>query len=159
MHTRSRGAKTRSCSSPRCDELGCSARYSAFLLSRPFQYLTVRPRGRPFSTCFLLPPSSSLPPPPSSLSVVPLTRGVTRYILSLSHPLSLSLRSRGAYPRRVALPAALRLLSRRQNAISNQFKCKLKSSAAYKLFDSPSKNTASKDQTEDKTPERGWQRL
>lgn len=57
-------AKTRSCSSPRCDELGCSARYSAFLLSRPFQYLTVRPRGRPFSTCFLL---SLLPPPcPSS---------------------------------------------------------------------------------------------
>lgn len=51
------------------------------------------------------------------------------------------------------LPAALpvRLPSRRQNAISNQFKCKLKTTAAYKLFDSPSKNTASKDQTEDKT--------
>lgn len=46
---------------------------------------------------------------------------------------------------------SVRLPSRRQNAISNQFKCKLKTTAAYKLFDSPSKNTASKDQTEDKT--------
>ena len=46
---------------------------------------------------------------------------------------------------------SVRLPSRRQNAISNQFKCKLKTTMAYKLFDSPSKNTASKDQTEDKT--------
>lgn len=145
-------AKTRSCSSPpRCDEL--SARYSASLLSRPFQYLTVRPRGRPFSTCFLL--LLLLLPP----LCPPYARSYAIHALSLSHPLPLSLRSRGAYPRRVALPAALRLLSRRQNAISNQFKCKLKSSAAYKLFDSSSKNTASKDQTEDKTPGRGWQRL
>lgn len=47
-----------------------------------------------------------------------------------------------------------RLPSRRQNAISNQFKCKLKTTVAYKLFDSPSKNTASKDQTEDKKTRR-----
>lgn len=37
----------------------------------------------------------------------------------------------------------------RQNAISNQFKCKLKSSVAYKLFDSASKYTACQDQTEE----------
>lgn len=53
--------------------------------------------------------------------------------------------------RRLSSAFSVRLPSRRQNAISNQFKCKLKTTAAYKLFDSPSKNTASKDQTEDKT--------
>lgn len=38
----------------------------------------------------------------------------------------------------------------RQNAISNQFKCKLKTIVAYKLFDSASKYTASEDQTQGK---------
>lgn len=37
----------------------------------------------------------------------------------------------------------------RQNAISNQFKCKLKTSVAYKLFDSASKYIACQDQTQD----------
>ena len=76
-----------------------------------------------------------------SLSLSPTVYGVP----------SLSLCTLEARPSLLRSRAALRLLSRRQNAISNQFKCKLKSSAAYKLFDSPSKNTASKDQTEDKT--------
>lgn len=95
LHTRSRGAKTRSCSSPRCDELGCSARYSAFLLSRPFQYLTVRPRGRPFSTCFLLPPSSSL----LSVRRPPYTRSYAIHPLSVPPPLFVP-----PLPRRVPSP-------------------------------------------------------
>lgn len=88
-------AKTRSCSSPRCDELGCSARYSAFLLSRPFQYLTVRPRGRPFSTCFLLPPSSSL----LSVRRPPYTRSYAIHPLSVPPPLFVP-----PLPRRVPSP-------------------------------------------------------